>query len=65
MIFVAIFATRDDVNSDYCDDLCDDFCGDHRGNLRSDQDEIVAHDLRSEERDRGEGPKASRCIPMS
>ena len=64
MIFVAIFATRDDVNSDYCDDL-DDFCGDYRGNLRGDQDEIVAHDLRSEERDRGEGPKASRCIPMS
>ena len=56
---------RDDFHSDLRDDFHGDSRGVHRGDLRGDQDEIVAHDLGSEERDRGEGPKASRCIPMS
>ena len=56
---------RDDFHSDLRDDFHGDSRGVHRGDLRGDQDEIVAHDLGSEERDRGEGPKASRCILMS
>ena len=58
-----------DLRDDFHGDLRDNFHGDsrgvQRGDLRGDQNEIVAHDLESEERNRGEGPKASRCIPMS
>ena len=63
------FQFHDDLHDDLHGDPRDNFHGDsrgvHRGDLRGDQDEIVAHDLGSEERDRGEGPKASRCTPMS
>ena len=63
------FQFHDDLHDDLHGDLRDNFHGDsrgvQRGDLRGDQNEIVAHDLESEERNRGEGPKASRCIPMS
>ena len=63
------FQFHNDLHDDLHGDLRDNFHGDsrgvYRGDPRGDQDEIVAHDLGSEERDRGEGPKASRCIPMS
>ena len=63
------FQFHNDLHDDLHGDLRDNFHGDsrgvYRGDPRGDQDEIVAHDLGSEERDRGEGPKASRCILMS